>query len=104
MGYESLGWDYISLGELTLASEYYAKAFELRNSASEGERLWISEAYCWFVTWALEKAAVVSQQMIASLSGDLYVPHSWMSLIVPSSIRTGLSLRGARHGSEALHH
>lgn len=42
MGYRSVGGDYFSLGELARASEYFTKAFELREHASEREKLAIT--------------------------------------------------------------
>ena len=41
MGYKAVGNDYFDLGELGRASEYYTKAFELREHASEREKLTI---------------------------------------------------------------
>ena len=45
MGYEAVGGDYSSLGELGRASDYFAKAFQLREHASERERLGIAATY-----------------------------------------------------------
>ena len=42
MGYQAVGSDYVSLGELGRASEYYTKAFQLRDHASEREKLVIT--------------------------------------------------------------
>src|SRR6202167_6310114 len=42
MGYDAVGGDYFSLAELGRASEYFAKAFELREHASEREKLQIT--------------------------------------------------------------
>ena len=39
MGYLAVGDDYNNLGELGRASEYYTKAFQLREHASEREKL-----------------------------------------------------------------
>ena len=44
MGYSAVGSDYSSLGELGRASEYYTKAFQLREHASEREKLAITAA------------------------------------------------------------
>ena len=57
MGYRGLGYDYWSLGELGRASEYFSKAFQLRNHASERERLLITAAYYANGTGELDKAA-----------------------------------------------
>ena len=45
MGYAVVGNDYFSLGELGRASEYFTKAFQLREHASEREKLEITANY-----------------------------------------------------------
>ena len=69
-GYDALGSDYYSLGELGRAGEYYTKAFELRDHASEREKLAISADYYSTVTGELEKAAQTYQQWIESYPRD----------------------------------
>jgi len=64
MGYEKIGEDYFNLGELGRASEYYTKAFELREQVSEEEKLLITSAYYVNVTGELEKAAQTYQEWI----------------------------------------
>ena len=66
IGYAALGGAYLGLGEPGRASEYYSKAFQLREHASEREKLAISAAYYQNVTGELEKAAQIYQEMIAS--------------------------------------
>jgi len=66
MGYAALGNDYDSLGELGRASEYYTKAFQLREHASEREKLAIAAAYYRVVTGELDKAAQTHQEAIES--------------------------------------
>ncbi len=70
MGYEAVGGDYYSLGELGRASEYYTKAFELREHASEREKLSITANYYENVTGELEKAAQTSQELMESYPQD----------------------------------
>jgi eukaryotic-like serine/threonine-protein kinase len=70
MGYEGLGTDYTSLGELGRASEYYTKAFQLREHASEREKMTITAHYYETVTGELEKAAQAYQEWIASYPQD----------------------------------
>jgi serine/threonine protein kinase/tetratricopeptide (TPR) repeat protein len=70
MGYAALGVDYYSLGELGRASEYYTKAFELREHASEREKLAITADYYQNVTGELEKAAQTYQEEIESYPRD----------------------------------
>ena len=62
--------DYSSLAELGRASEYYTKAFQLREHASEREKLVIASDYYPNVTGELEKAAQVYQERIASYPHD----------------------------------
>src|SRR5580658_10017511 len=64
MGYLSLGGDYWSLGQVGRASEYYTKAFQLREHASERERLDITADYYSNVTGELDKAAQTRQEQI----------------------------------------
>jgi tetratricopeptide (TPR) repeat protein len=70
MGYRAVGGDYWDLSELGRASEYYAKAFELRQHASERERLIITADYYLNVTGELDKAAQACQEMIESYPRD----------------------------------
>jgi serine/threonine protein kinase/tetratricopeptide (TPR) repeat protein len=66
MGYWSVGNDYYSLGELGRASEYFTKAFQLREHASEREKLTIAADYYLNVTGELDKAAQTFQEAIES--------------------------------------
>jgi serine/threonine protein kinase/tetratricopeptide (TPR) repeat protein len=66
MGYLAVGDDYFSLGEVGRASEYYTKAFQLREHASERERLVITASYYSNVTGELDKAARTYQEKIDS--------------------------------------
>ena len=66
MGYRAVGNDYYSLSELGRASEYYTKAFQLREHASEREKLAITADYYQNVTGELDKAAQTFQEEIES--------------------------------------
>jgi tetratricopeptide (TPR) repeat protein len=66
MGYRAVGGDYSSLGELGRASEYFTKAFQLREHASEREKLLITASYYRDVTGELDKAAQTDQEEIGS--------------------------------------
>jgi DNA-binding winged helix-turn-helix (wHTH) protein/lipopolysaccharide biosynthesis regulator YciM len=57
MAYAQIGGTYYTLNEMDRASEYYAKAFQLRERASEGEKLIISAAYYGYASGQLDKAA-----------------------------------------------
>ncbi len=70
MGYRSLGTDYGSLAELSRASEYFTKAFELREHASEREKLLITADYYANVSGELEKAAESYRELIAFYPRD----------------------------------
>ncbi|MGA8539178.1 MAG: hypothetical protein WB566_06735, partial [Terriglobales bacterium] len=70
MAYEAIGLQYADLGELGRASEYLTKAFELRDHASEREKLAIAAAYYRDVTAELDKAAQVYQENIDSYPRD----------------------------------
>ena len=69
-GYHALGTSYANFGELGRAGEYYRKAFELREHASEREKLLISADYYGTVTGELDKAAQTYQEMIESYPRD----------------------------------
>ena len=73
MGYYAVAGDYASLGEVGRASEYLTKAFELREHASERERLIITANYFQFVTGELDKAAQAYQQLIENYPRDLRI-------------------------------
>jgi tetratricopeptide (TPR) repeat protein len=64
MGYRAVGLDYISLAEIGRASDYFTKAFQLREHASERERLAITANYYQNVTGELDKAAQTFQEAI----------------------------------------
>jgi serine/threonine protein kinase/tetratricopeptide (TPR) repeat protein len=70
MGYKAVGGDYSSLGELGRASEYYTKAFQLREHASEREKLAIAADYYQYVTGERDKAAQTHQEAIESYPRD----------------------------------
>ena len=70
MGYRALGADYQSLGEVGRAGEYLTKAFELREHASEREKLTIVAGYYTSITGEPEKAAQTYQEEIESYPRD----------------------------------
>jgi len=57
MAYSQVGATYYTLQEPARANEYYAKAFQLRDRVSEGEKLIIAAAYYGYATGQLDKAA-----------------------------------------------
>jgi tetratricopeptide (TPR) repeat protein len=66
MGYWIVGEDYVGLGELGRGSEYLTKAFQLREHASEREKLEITAYYYRSVTGEVDKAAQIYQEEIES--------------------------------------
>jgi serine/threonine protein kinase/tetratricopeptide (TPR) repeat protein len=66
MGYWAVGYDYFTLAETGRAREYYNKAFQLREHASEREKLEITADYYLNVTGELDKAAQTYQEEIES--------------------------------------
>jgi serine/threonine protein kinase/tetratricopeptide (TPR) repeat protein len=66
MGYIAVGIDYLNLGEEGRASDYITKAFQLREHASEREKLGITANYYERVTGELDKAAQTYQEEIES--------------------------------------
>jgi eukaryotic-like serine/threonine-protein kinase len=65
-GYTAMGAYYIGLYEAGRASEYFTKAFQLREHASEPEKLGIRTNYYLIVTGELDKAAETCQEEIES--------------------------------------
>ncbi len=65
-GYTAVGWDYDVMGQLGRAREYFTKAFQLRDHASEREKLEITADYYFNVTGELDKTAQTAQETIQS--------------------------------------
>jgi eukaryotic-like serine/threonine-protein kinase len=70
MGYRGIGDLYFSLSEVSRASEYLTKAFQLRDHASEREKLNITADYYQNVTGELDKAAQTYQEELESYPRD----------------------------------
>ena len=66
IAYRALGGDYNSNGQAGRASEYFTKAFQLRERASEREKLDITADYYSNVTGEVDKAIQTYQEEIAS--------------------------------------
>lgn len=73
LGYDALGGDYASLGETGRASDYYTRAFQLRDHASEREKLIIATDYYGLVTGELDKALQTYQEWSASYPRDFAI-------------------------------
>ena len=72
--YSSMGAVYTNLGQPSLATATYKKAYELRDRVSERERFDIETKYFSNVTGELEKADHSYSQWLLDYPGD-YVPH-----------------------------
>jgi eukaryotic-like serine/threonine-protein kinase len=70
LAYAGLGVIYSNLGQAARANGYFKKAFDLREHASERERLGLTTMYYGEVTGELDKAVQVSQEMIAAYPRD----------------------------------
>jgi eukaryotic-like serine/threonine-protein kinase len=64
LAYYAVGLDYSDLGAVERGKDYYTKAFQLREHASEREGLTITADYYSSVTGELEKAAQTYQEII----------------------------------------
>ena len=62
MAYVQTGYIYFSLDQQERASEYFAKAFQLRERTSEWEKLEISAAYYGYATGEVDKSIQTLQQ------------------------------------------
>jgi eukaryotic-like serine/threonine-protein kinase len=80
LGNLRVGQHYASLGEPARASEYYTKAFQLREHASEWEKLNIAANYYQNVTGELDKAAQTYQQEVESYPRR-YEAHALLALV-----------------------
>jgi serine/threonine protein kinase/tetratricopeptide (TPR) repeat protein len=70
LGYDAVGSDYLGLAQLGRANEYFTKAFDLQERASERERLKITAAYYSYVTGELEKGEQAYQEWVAIYPRD----------------------------------
>jgi serine/threonine protein kinase/tetratricopeptide (TPR) repeat protein len=98
IAYLSLGSDYTALGETTRASQYYSKAFELRDHASRLENMEITSDYYLYVTGELEKAEQALHNLLANF------PRHWGAHTDLGNVYTsqGLYAKGAEEYREAI--
>jgi DNA-binding winged helix-turn-helix (wHTH) protein/Flp pilus assembly protein TadD len=73
MAYRAVGGIYLSLGEPGRASEYLTKAFQLRESVTQWEKLTVTANYYEYVTGELDKANQAFQEQMASY------PREWIA-------------------------
>ncbi len=79
-GYRTVGIDYNNLSEPGRASEYFTKAFQLREHASEREKLLIAANYYSYATGELDKAAQTYQEQIESYPRE-YRAHNSLGIV-----------------------
>jgi tetratricopeptide (TPR) repeat protein len=84
MGYRAVGGAYESQGESGSGREYYAKAFALREHASELEKMTITIDYYAHVTGEWERTVQPLQEWIANYPRS-YVPHRLLANAYSSS-------------------
>jgi eukaryotic-like serine/threonine-protein kinase len=75
----AVGGNYRSLSELSRASEYFARAFELRDRVSERERLLIEAYYYLDFTGQVDKATQTYREWVENYPRDL---TAWGSLAI----------------------
>ncbi len=69
-GYLTLGTSYENLGQTARAAEYFTKAFQLKDHASEREKLSITSQYYFYVTGQLDQAAQTEHEILVSYPRD----------------------------------
>jgi len=79
IAYSVLGVAYGNLGQRDLASEFARRAFDLRNRASERERLYIISNYYYFTTGELDKCIEALEQLTRTYP-RYYGAHSNLGL------------------------
>jgi serine/threonine protein kinase/tetratricopeptide (TPR) repeat protein len=82
-GYSLLGTAYLYLGESVRSREYLTKAFQLREHASEYEKLAVTAVYYQVVTGELDKAAQIFQEMMDSYPRDA-MPYAILGTVLAS--------------------
>jgi tetratricopeptide (TPR) repeat protein len=82
-GYRALADSYFGLGERERASDYYTKAFQLRDHASQRERLQITADYYQSVTGELNKATQTYQELIESYPRKS-AAYGWLGILFAS--------------------
>ena len=76
MGYWTAAYGYENLREAGRARNYFAKAFQLRDHASEREKMQITGDYYANVTGELDKAAEMYQELITTYPGGDQAFHN----------------------------
>jgi DNA-binding winged helix-turn-helix (wHTH) protein len=96
MGYLLVGNYYNNLSEVGRASEYVTKAFQLREHASEREKLSIAASY-YRITGELDKAALTSEQRVETYPRE-WIAYSSLGLVLAAQGQYEKSAEIARQG------
>jgi DNA-binding winged helix-turn-helix (wHTH) protein/tetratricopeptide (TPR) repeat protein len=99
MGYVMVGRMYADMGESVLSAENTARAYELRDRASDREKLFITASYNLQVTGNLEKAQEVCEVWSRTYPRDP-IPHGLMAMLVVASGQYEKSGKEARQSIE----
>jgi len=75
-GFRAVAFAYENLGEIARANEYFFKAFQLRDHASERERMEVTADYYANVTGELDKATQMYQELIRTYPKDYNALHN----------------------------
>ncbi len=78
--YNAISGDYNILSQMGRANEYLSKAFQLRERASEREKLFIAGRYYAYLTGELDKASDVLEQTIENYPRDAG-PYAGLSIV-----------------------
>jgi serine/threonine protein kinase/Tfp pilus assembly protein PilF len=98
LAYLALGSDYFGLGETTRASQYFSKAFELREHTSRRENMVITADYYYYVTGELDKAEQALHNLLANYP-RLPGPHADLGNVYTSE---GLYEKGSEEYRDAI--
>lgn len=98
VAYLAVGSDYVSLGETTRASQYFSKAFELREHASRRENMAITADYYSYATGELDKAEQAYHNLLANYP-RMWGPHAELGNVYTSE---GLYSKGNDEYREAI--
>jgi serine/threonine protein kinase/tetratricopeptide (TPR) repeat protein len=98
-GYVALSAAYSILGEPERQSEYAKKAFELREHASEREKLSIAISYYAGITGELDKYLQVCQQMLGEY-GEAAYPYRCLALVTMQVGQYENALQSSRHAKD----
>jgi serine/threonine protein kinase len=97
MDYLTVGGIYLSLGESGRAREYLTKAFQLREYATQWERLIITADYYQYVTGELDKALQTFQEGVANYPREP-IPSDDLSMAFAAKGRYEKAAETARQG------